>query len=331
MIYNLVGCGGTFDKLHTGHKAFLRFVFSHGKNVLIGLTSEKYVSIYKNDLGISSFAIRQKALENFLLTEGFSGRYNITPIDTVFGPADDPQIFLDALITTEETRKGAEEINAKRDSMGLYKLPIITMPLVVKNGNKISSSRIRAGEIDAEGNVYSEEFAKELLLLPEGLRTKLQTPFGTLYVNTEQVFQNLSLSTAVVVGDETTTVFHAKHLFPKLAIVDFVVQRKKTYDSLIQEGFSGSEQHFSVSNPPGSITPALWETIKKAVINLKKGDSTVITVDGEEDLAVLPLVLVLPLGFTIYYGQPGKGIVQVTVNEDTKERAKGLLRQFKRA
>ena len=41
--YSLVICGGTFDRLHEGHKAFLRAAFTAGERVIIGLTSYKII------------------------------------------------------------------------------------------------------------------------------------------------------------------------------------------------------------------------------------------------------------------------------------------------
>lgn len=331
MIYNVVGCGGTFDHLHIGHKAFLRFAFSHGKHVVIGLTSDKYVSENKKNALVAPYIERYKQVEAFLATEGFTGRYTIVPIDTIFGPAIDPHTSLDCLVTTEETKKGAEEINAKRSNLGLSVLPVITMPLLERNGKRISSTRIRAGEIDREGNTYCEEFSHELLLLPQELRDSLQVPFGRLFLDEEEVFKAADTAKSIVIGDATTAAFHQKGLFPKIAVIDFIVQREKRYSSLEEEGFTGNEKQLSLLNPPGAITPALWDAIVAAKAHRHESTRYVITIEGEEDLAVLPAVLILPLGFTIYYGQPNKGIVKVVIDMPAKERAKSLLRQFKRA
>jgi len=51
-------------------------------------------------------------------------------------------------------------------------------------------------------------------------------------------------------------------------------------------------------------------------------------VDGEEDLAVLPVLLIAPLGFSIFYGQPNEGLVQVQVTEENKEQAYQFVNSF---
>jgi hypothetical protein len=48
-------------------------------------------------------------------------------------------------------------------------------------------------------------------------------------------------------------------------------------------------------------------------------------VDGEEDLAAVVLQLLLPLGATIYYGQPNEGLVRWQVTEESKEKTAILL------
>jgi len=59
-----------------------------------------------------------------------------------------------------------------------------------------------------------------------------------------------------------------------------------------------------------------------------KKTKTVILVGGEDDLAVLPVLLIAPLGFSIYYGQPGEGLVRVDVTEENKEKAYRLVEKF---
>jgi uncharacterized protein (UPF0218 family) len=54
----------------------------------------------------------------------------------------------------------------------------------------------------------------------------------------------------------------------------------------------------------------------------------VINITGEEDLAVLPFVLVAPLNFQILYGQPNEGIVAIFITNDIKKRAMNLLEKF---
>ncbi|MEK9208414.1 MAG: adenylyltransferase/cytidyltransferase family protein, partial [Patescibacteria group bacterium] len=48
MQYHLVVCGGTFDLLHKGHVSFLKQILEKTDKVIIGITSDTYVSKFKN-------------------------------------------------------------------------------------------------------------------------------------------------------------------------------------------------------------------------------------------------------------------------------------------
>jgi Uncharacterized protein conserved in archaea len=61
---------------------------------------------------------------------------------------------------------------------------------------------------------------------------------------------------------------------------------------------------------------------------IRADSSTIIEVDGEEDLAAVPAQLVSPPGSSIVYGQPGEGMVHVGVDEATAEWARDLLSEF---
>ena len=54
-------------------------------------------------------------------------------------------------------------------------------------------------------------------------------------------------------------------------------------------------------------------------------------VDGEEDLAVIPLVIAAPDGAIVLYGQPHQGVVLRTVDCAAKETACNFLSHFIRS
>jgi uncharacterized protein (UPF0218 family) len=55
--------------------------------------------------------------------------------------------------------------------------------------------------------------------------------------------------------------------------------------------------------------------------------STVI-VDGEEDLAVIPLVIAAPNGAIVLYGQPHQGVILRRVDFEAKKTARHFLTHF---
>ena len=53
-----------------------------------------------------------------------------------------------------------------------------------------------------------------------------------------------------------------------------------------------------------------------------------IYVEGEEDLATLPAVLLSPTGSMVAYGQPGEGVVLVEVDESKKKEFEEYVEFF---
>jgi cytidyltransferase-like protein len=328
MEYSVVGCGGTFDYLHVGHRAFLRFAFSVGKKVIIGITTKNFVTKHKMG-AIAPYEVRKENVQLFLQQEGLLERAIVLPMDTVWGPAVDKALSIDALVVTQETQSGAESVNRERQQQGLAILPIIIMDLVTHNGARISSTLIREGKIDTEGDAFiQEDRIYQTLVLPELLRGSLQKPLGIEVIEQDIDFTTITAENTITIGDATTVAFHNHHVYPKIAVIDFMIQRKKTDHSLTEIGFSGKETQYSVQNPAGAITPELWDKAKEVICNMKTDSAAVLCVEGEEDLAVLPFVLLLPLGFILYYGQPHRGMVKVVVDISMKRQVKSILQHF---
>jgi hypothetical protein len=77
-----------------------------------------------------------------------------------------------------------------------------------------------------------------------------------------------------------------------------------------------------VSNPPATLAEALLDELCTAIV---RGETTTILVDGEEDLATLPAVLVAPDDASVVYGQPGEGMVHVRIDDAVRDRVRRLL------
>jgi len=151
--FNVVAVGGTFDKLHKGHKELLRTAFKMGRKVVIGLTSDEMAARSKGDTGIDPLSKRREGLESWIEKEEMNelAEYDIVVINDVYGTTIYDE-KLEALVVSEETYERAAMINRIRVSKGLKPLIIVVVPLVLAyDGKPISSTRIRRGEIDAEG------------------------------------------------------------------------------------------------------------------------------------------------------------------------------------
>lgn len=322
MEYNNGICGGTFDHLHKGHKEFLKFAFSKAKHVYITITSDIYTAQFKPQAAL--FEKRKRTVEAFLQKENLLHRATILSIDDVYGISLS-KIPFDALFVTPETEKSAEAVNKKRQENGLSPLHVVVFPFFTTSiGIRLSSSFVRSGIFSSKGKLLiKNDFLTTPAFMPDELRAKLKMPFGE-FVNPE-FFKNIPEKKIITVGDITTQELHTQGIKQHISVIDFTVERKKQQPSLQKIGFTGEEKVFTAINPHSTITPSLWMSLEKA---LETQEISVVVVEGEEDLAVIPILILAPFGYSICYGQPHQGMVCVEVTEETKQKAVDLLQKF---
>ena len=63
---DLVGTGGTFDRLHDGHRRLIETGLKVSNKLVIGLTTQKMLKRKKFGSKIEDFETRKKHLENFI-------------------------------------------------------------------------------------------------------------------------------------------------------------------------------------------------------------------------------------------------------------------------
>lgn len=162
-----------------------------------------------------------------------------------------------------------------------------------------------------------------MYILPEKLRAELKKPLGELH----ESFRNIDVgdSFLITVGDVTTRNALEHGLKPDVSIIDNRIQRMDS-----DHEFNDTATIIRSTNPPGTITEDLWNSIKKAIDGARAGERFMIVVDGEEDLAVLPSILMAPADTVILYGQPNEGVVLVRAME-TRKRAEELIKNFEEA
>ncbi len=339
-MFSKVVFGGTFDHFHKGHKDLLEFAISVSDEVVVGITSEIYVSKIKSRGGsFEGYKTREMAVLNFLKTCG--PRFEIVEIDDVFGKTLQSDFDAQAIIITVETHKGAEIINDARKKAGLAELEILICPLTIgEDGKSITSERIRSGEIDREGKLYINPlWLKKEKYITDEVRRELKNPFGKLIVSPEKEdFENVT-GVLASVGDESTKFLKSLLIRPAISVVDFKVARKKKFSRLSDLGFTGSEEVTRVKNEPGTLSPELFKAVSY-ISRRGKDQESVVLIDGEDDLAVIPLLLALPLGSCVFYGQPARlasesvvgrpeeGIVKISVSEENKKRAYDIVSRF---
>lgn len=150
-MFDLVATGGTFDILHKGHYMLLQKAFEVGRQIIIGVSSDSYATRNQKKI-INNYDIRQENLNKFINKHFKKSNYSVYQLDDFYGPTALTR-DVQAIITTESSLENCLKINSLRESKGMPQLEIILVPLEVdKEGKVISSTRIRKGEIDVNGN-----------------------------------------------------------------------------------------------------------------------------------------------------------------------------------
>lgn len=321
--YQLIA-SGTFDFLHKGHKSFLEKSLELSDEVIVCITSDFYVQSFKNLKGIEDFEVRKNAVVQFLISIGAINKTKIIPIDDIYGPLLTNKYNPQGIAVTPENEINAIKINSERVKKDLSKLEIKVIAMdLAEDGGIISSTRIRNGGINRNGRLYVRpDWENKTLNLPKELRPVLQKPLGKLL---KSIPSGLDPEKTITIGDIATQKFNEKKVGQFLSIIDFAVRREKKFNKLSDLGFLGDIETIETKNPAGSITPQLFDSVRKA---LQTSKQKVVLVKGEEDLAVLPAMLVAPLGFVIFYGQPDEGLVEVGVTEENKEKVYKLVSKF---
>jgi hypothetical protein len=158
-----------------------------------------------------------------------------------------------------------------------------------------------------------------MLRLPDRHRHHFKAPFGRLEPDFSCIVPEIGNSFVCTVGDIVTHNALKHGIVPGIAVVDGHTMRKPC--NRVPAVFP---RVLSAVNPAGTITRDLVDTLKAAV----SSPPALIIVEGEEDLAVIPLALILAPGSIILYGQPGEGVVIRKIDESARTEARRLLACF---
>lgn len=162
-----------------------------------------------------------------------------------------------------------------------------------------------------------------MLSLPIELREELKDPIGTLFEEPERLVSGAG-DPLIAVGDVVT--FHLRRAGrnPDVSVIDGLTEREEVADE-IAAVLDSDDPRIRVENSAGELTE---ETLRGLVEAISREESVVVSVDGEEDLATLPAILAAPLGASVVYGQPGVGMVHVSVGAETRAFAREFIERM---
>ena len=175
-----------------------------------------------------------------------------------------------------------------------------------------------------------------MLRITEELRKILSEPHGVLYEGEGlEPIKNAICSTErtsilVCVGDIVSYYTLKADFKPDIVVIDGKSVRKTLNSNIASEIEEKTSKYRAIRavNPAGHITEDLVENLFKAIELAVSGVRVKVFVDGEEDLAVMPLVVMLPKGSLIVYGQPKRGVVALAVDEEKKILISSLLERM---
>ncbi len=181
-------------------------------------------------------------------------------------------------------------------------------------------------QVDTHSELDNERYSlNSFQLTSKELRKKLATPFGILLTGSpNETMQKLikyiekhNPKKIIVVGDVVAKNTLRQGIFVNMFIVDNKTMRKEIEPASIH-----TKKYMNAKNPKSTITHEAWTVIARA---MKQNQTVKISIEGEEDLLVIPAILSAPIGSLVIYGQPNEGIVLVNVTRYKKREAVSIM------
>lgn len=325
--YKFCVVGGTFDRLHIGHKTLLTTAEVFSEKLLVCISSDTFVKRMKKIAGdkIEPFHIRKNTLEKFLTK--ISVTFVLCELNDPFTPALHSEYAnnLDSIIISSDPDvvERTKMLNSLRRNNNLSPLNIIKIPLIRDPlGKIISSTRYRIDD-------YFPEPRPPEFVLKKDLVKHIRKPKGTIVDSPRDLpdpseFKNTGI---IVIGDEAFRNL-VKVGYPiSTAILDFKVRRTPLFYTVFRSGNDEEAVPAIPSfNPPGRISTFSWFS---TLIGFVQKEVTIIRVFGEEDLMGFPTTILAPHDALIIYGDPfRKKLVYFRVSDKHKQEALSLIKKM---
>lgn len=142
--YDVVVVGGTFDRLHAGHRLLLTAAaWASSRKLWIGVASASLLGRKAHAELISPFEQRARGAADFARSvRPDLETVDIAELTDAAGPSG-TEACVSAMVVSRETRTSADKINAARADAGLPVMTIITVDILSGGAAKLSSSALR--------------------------------------------------------------------------------------------------------------------------------------------------------------------------------------------
>ncbi|WP_069807256.1 GTP-dependent dephospho-CoA kinase family protein [Vulcanisaeta thermophila] len=154
--------------------------------------------------------------------------------------------------------------------------------------------------------VLTSKWARELMAYPMGIAIGREAP-GSIYVLRQCFGDDVKVMT---VGDVVTQNVINHWKTPSIAVIDL-----KTRRNVALGGVAGFSKTYMVTNPPGTLSEEVIEVIRRAMEDVNRGLNVLVSVNGEEDLISLPLILEAPRNSVVLYGLYTGYLIAIPVND----------------
>jgi len=145
--FDNVVLGGTFDRIHAGHKLLLAMsALCAQKRLLVGVSRGPLLDNKELKDLVHPLDLRTRRLFQTLYSMRPCVAYQIVPIDDPFGPSiTDPD--LQCIVVSKETERGGQSVNKRRVEKGLNSIHVDVVDLVgpedSDESSKVSSTALR--------------------------------------------------------------------------------------------------------------------------------------------------------------------------------------------
>ena len=313
-----------FDRFHVGHQVMIDRLSEMPHPVACVTGGELVGANLELEGLIQPLDMRERTLRRYLKSINYDTKISVTTAtrrEDILSVEGDTTFMMYEGPCCIEIQSGVLELRKKR--LKVKDTIEYLNPARAHDGEKLASARIRKGEIDREGRRLrgTSEPPREL---PKDGRTILKSPKGDLFAAKDGTpekrvvdrIQQEQPKCVIAVGDVTTSTILKQNYRPQVMIVDGITKRGQ-----FGERFS-ADRIYTIYNPAAMIFPEAWSVIDTAIHN---DGTSLIDVEGEEDLLGFPAVLLAPDGSLVLYGQPDVGIVWIPVNKENKKIAQELL------